>query len=193
MIIEIDNKLISSEIFENKFVCDLNACKGACCVKGDAGAPVTLEEIDILEEELENIKPFLRSEGIEMLEKSGVFYVDTTNEMVTTLVNNAECAFAVFDANGIAKCGIEDAYNAGKTTFKKPISCHLYPIRVVDKKEIKIINYDRWDVCNPACTLGESLNVKTFRFLKEPIIRAFGVEFYNELEIVDAEINHSKF
>ncbi|MEO8934980.1 MAG: DUF3109 family protein, partial [Xanthomarina sp.] len=123
----------------------------------------------------------------------GIFYVDTTNEMVTTLVNNAECAFAVFDSKGISKCGIEDAYNAGKTTFKKPISCHLYPIRVVNKKEIKIINYDRWDVCDPACVLGEALNVKTFRFLKEPIIRAFGVEFYNELEIVDAEISNSKF
>lgn len=192
MIIEIDNKLISTEIFENKFVCDLNACKGACCVKGDAGAPVTLEEIDILENELDNIKPFLRPESIEMLEKSGVFYVDTTNELVTTLVNNAECAFAVFDTKGIAKCGIEDAYNAGKTTFKKPISCHLYPIRVVKKKDYEILNYDRWDLCDPACALGEALNVKTYKFLKEPIIRAFGAEFYKELELVDAEISKMK-
>ena len=182
MIIEIDNKIISTEIFENKFVCDLNACKGACCVKGDAGAPVTLEEIDILENELENIKPFLRPEGIEMLEKSGVFYVDTTNEMVTTLVNNAECAFAVFDTHGIAKCGIEDAYNAGKTTFKKPISCHLYPIRLQKYRDFTAVNYHQWSVCKPAVKFGNKEGVRLYQFLKEPLIRKFGEEWYSNLE-----------
>jgi hypothetical protein len=192
MIIEIDDKIISSEIIEKKFVCDLNACKGACCVKGDAGAPLTLDEINLLEEEIEQIKPFLRLEGITAIEKTGVFYVDTTKDLVSTLVNNAECAFAVFDEKGTAKCGIELAHNAGKSTLLKPISCHLYPIRVKETSLHTILNFDSWEVCNPACKLGESLQVKTYQFLKNPIIRAFGKAFYQELETLDDELTRMK-
>jgi len=192
MIIEIEDKLISSEIIEKKFVCDLNACKGACCVKGDAGAPLAMEEINLLEDEIEQIKPFLRMEGIEAIEKSGVFYVDTSKDLVSTLVNNAECAFAIFDEKGIAKCGIELAHKAGKSTLKKPLSCHLYPIRVAETREHTVLNYDQWDVCDPACQLGKQLQIKTYQFLKEPIIRAFGEDFYKELELVDKEIEESK-
>lgn len=188
MLVEIGDKVVSTQIFERKFVCDLNACKGACCVEGDAGAPLTFEEVSILEDDLEAIKPFMRKEGIEAIEKTGVFYMDQDNEPVTTLVNNSECAFVYFDEKGITKCAIEQAHKEGKTDFKKPISCHLYPIRVKKFNDFKALNYDKWHICDPACSCGESLNVPVFKFLKEPIIRAFGEEFFQELLIVDEEI-----
>ena len=192
MIIEIDNILVSGELLQNNFVCNLNKCKGACCVKGDAGAPLTMEEINVLEEELEQIHPFMRDEGKAAVAQSGVFYMDTFNEPVTTLVHGAECAFANFDAKGVVQCSIEMAHKAGKTTLKKPLSCHLYPIRVSKTKTHKILNYDKWDICAAACTLGDELQVKTFRFLKEPIMRAFGEQFYAEMELVANEIESSE-
>lgn len=192
MLVEIGDKIVSTQIFERKFVCDLNACKGACCVEGDAGAPLTLEEIDILEEDFEAIKPYMRQEGIDAVEKTGVFYMDQDNEAGTTLVNEKECAFVFFDNNGITKCSIEQAHKEGKTDFKKPISCHLYPIRVKEFNDFTALNYDKWDICSPACACGESLNVPVYKFLKEPLIRAFGEEFFDELSIVDEEIKKQK-
>ncbi len=192
MLVEIGDKIVSTQIFERKFVCDLNACKGACCVEGDAGAPLTLEEIDILEEDLEAIKPYMRKEGIDAVDKTGVFYMDQDNEAGTTLVNNKECAFVFFDDNGITKCAIEQAHREGKTEFKKPISCHLYPIRVKEFKDFTALNYDKWDICEPACACGESLNVPVYKFLKEPIIRAFGGDFFEELEVVNEELKNQK-
>lgn len=186
--LEIDNKLISLDVFERKFVCDLTACKGACCVEGDAGAPLTMEEVDILEEELEKIKPFMRSEGIEMVEKTGVFYMDDDNEPVTTLVNGKECAFVRFDDKGTALCSVEDAYNQGVISFKKPISCHLYPIRVAKYRNFEAVNYNEWHICKPACNCGAKLNVPVYKFLKEPIIRKWGQSFFNELEIAAKEL-----
>lgn len=188
MLVEIDDKLVSTQIFENKFVCDLNACKGACCVEGDAGAPLTFEEVDQMEEDLEVYLPYMRKEGIEAVEKTGVFYLDQDGEPVTTLVNGAECAFVYFDENGITKCAIEKAYLEGKTTFKKPISCHLYPIRVKKFNDYEALNYDEWPICKPACACGEALDVPVFKFLKEPIIRAWGEKFYDELLIVENEL-----
>lgn len=192
MLVEIGDKIVSTQIFERKFVCDLNACKGACCIEGDAGAPLTMEEIDILEEDLEAIKPYMRQEGIEAVDKTGVFYMDQDNDAGTTLVNNKECAFVFFDNNGITKCAIEQAHKEGKTEFKKPISCHLYPIRVKEFKDFTALNYDKWDICVPACACGESLNVPVYKFLKEPIIRAFGEEFFEELEVVNEELKNQK-
>ena len=188
MLVEIHDKIVSTQIFERKFVCDLNACKGACCVHGDAGAPLTIEEADILEEDLEKIKPYMRPEGIAAVNETGVFYVDQENDTATTLVNGAECAFVYFDEKGITKCAIEAAHKDGKTDFKKPISCHLYPIRLKQFNDFTAVNYDHWDICEPACKCGEELNVPVFRFLKEPLIRAFGEEFYEELIIVDGEL-----
>ncbi len=188
MLIEIGDKIISTEIFEKKFVCDLTACKGACCVEGDSGAPLTFEEIDILEDDLENIKPFMRPEGILEIEKNGVFYMDSSNQPVTTLVNGKECAFVFFDENGITKCSIEKAHQEGKTEFLKPISCHLYPIRTKTINEYEALNYEEWKICEPACACGESLNVPVFRFLKTPLIRAYGENFFKELELVDKEM-----
>lgn len=188
MLIELNDKIISTQIFERKFVCDLSACKGACCIEGDSGAPLTLDEVNILEEEIEAIKPYMRPEGIAAVEKSGVFYIDQENDAVTTLVNGKECAFVFFDEQGITKCSIEKANKEGKLDFKKPISCHLYPIRTKQFEEFEAINYDVWDICKPACACGDKLDVPVFRFLKEPLIRKYGAEFFAELEQVDREI-----
>jgi hypothetical protein len=188
--IEIEDKLISLDIFEKKFVCDLNACKGACCVEGDAGAPLNMDEIDIIEESLEAIKPYMRQEGIDAIEKSGVFYMDEDNEPVTTLVNGSECAFVYFDENNITKCSIEKAHKEGKLDFKKPISCHLYPIRVAKYRKFQALNYNEWHICKPACACGNELNVPVYKFLKEPITRAWGESFFNELELVAKELEN---
>jgi hypothetical protein len=192
MLVEIQDKVVSLDLFEKKFVCDLNACKGACCIEGDAGAPITEEEIAILEDDLEFIKPYMRPEGIAEVEKTGVFYMDWDNEPVTTLVNGAECAFVFFDEKGITKCAIEQAHKDGKTSFKKPISCHLYPIRAQKYAEFEALNYNEWKICAPACACGENLNVKVYKFLKEPIVRAYGEAFYEEMEIVDRELEKQK-
>ncbi|MES2798490.1 MAG: DUF3109 family protein [Bacteroidota bacterium] len=188
MLVEIDDKVVSTRIFEEKFVCDLNACKGACCIHGDAGAPIDMEEIDLLEELLPAILPYMREEGKAAVATSGVFYVDQENDFATTLVNDSECAFVYFDEKGITKCAIEKAYLEGKSTFKKPISCHLYPIRVKKFPDFTALNYNEWDICAPACACGSELNVSVFRFLKEPLIRVFGEDFYHDLELVDREL-----
>jgi hypothetical protein len=190
--VEIGDKLISLDVFEKRFVCDLSACKGACCVEGDNGAPLEDEEIDIIEDNLDAIKPYMRKEGLDAIAKSGVFYMDQDNEPVTTLVNDRECAFVFFDENNITKCSIEEAYTNGKTNIKKPISCHLYPIRVSKLRNYLAVNYSHWNICSDACKLGAALNVKTFRFLKEPIIRKWGEEFYQEMERVDQELEKGK-
>ena len=143
----IDDTVISSDVADEFFVCDLAKCKGACCVEGDAGAPLTYEEVDQMEEDLENYLPYMRPEGIEAVNKTGVFYMDQDGEPVTTLVNGAECAFVYFDENGITKCAVEKAYLEGKTTFKKPISCHLYPIRV---KKFHDFTADPENQCSPS-------------------------------------------
>lgn len=189
MIIEVDDKLIAADIFSEKFVCDLAACKGACCVEGDAGAPVTTAEINLLEELFDKIKPFLTKEGIKAIEKKGVFYFDKDGDAVTTLVDNSACAFATFDPDGTAKCGIEQANNAGVIEFKKPISCALFPIRTKKFERFEALNYESIPICKPACECGSKLNVPVYRFLKEPLVRAYGKDFYEQLEVVAEEIN----
>jgi len=190
MLIEIGDKVISTQIFERKFVCDLSKCKGACCIEGDAGAPLTEEEVSIIEDGIEEIKPYMRKEGIEEVDNNGVFYMDQDNEPVTALINGGECAFVSFDDKGTALCSIEQANYEGKTNFKKPISCHLYPIRAKKINELTALNYDVWSICSDACELGEKVNVPVYQFLKEPLIRAFGEDFFNELEIASKEIQN---
>ena len=192
MLLEIQDKIVSIDLFEKKFVCDLTACKGACCIEGDAGAPLTFEEVSIMEDDLEKIKPFMRPEGIAAVEETGVFYMDWDNEPVSTLVNEKECAFVTFDEKGTALCAIEQAHKAGVTEFKKPISCHLYPIRVKKYNDFTALNYNEWNICKSACACGDKLDVKVYKFLKEPIVRAFGEEFFTELESVDKEIEKQK-
>ncbi len=181
----IDDKIIDPDILTEQFVCNLDACKGACCWEGDSGAPIEKEEIALLEEELENIKPFLTQKGIAVIEKHGVAeYVPQEKEFGTTLIDNAACAFLTFEENGMAKCGIEKAYEAGKTSFMKPISCHLYPIRVehVPGNNFAMLDYDRWDICSAACTKGEALKVPVYKFLKSAIERKYGADFYEQLD-----------
>jgi len=192
MIIEIGKVLVSSDILEKHFVCDLNACKGACCVEGDDGAPLNQEEIDLIEDNIESIKPYMTQSGIDVVEEQGVFYMDRFNEPVTSLVNNKDCVFVTLDEKGITKCGIEQAYREGNISFNKPISCHLYPIRVSKFSTFESLNYDRWPICNPACSLGEQLKVPIYKFLKEPITRAYGEKFYSEIENVDKQMQAVK-
>lgn len=179
--IVIDGTLVSDEMLERRFVCDLAACKGACCVEGESGAPLEVEEIGYLEDHLDHIKPFLRPEGIAAIDKHGVFTVDQEGDFVTTLVGGAECAFATFDEKGIAKCGIERAYNAGVITFKKPVSCHLYPARLTEMKTGVAVNYHHWPICAPACACGDKLQVPVYVFLKDALTRRFGAEWYEKL------------
>jgi hypothetical protein len=189
MLVEIQDKIVSTQIFERQFVCDLTACKGACCIEGNGGAPVTKEEVDIIEANLDKILPYMRSEGIAAIEAQGVVYEDEDFEPATTLVNDKECAFVYFDQTNTAKCAIEKAHREGQIDFIKPISCHLYPIRTKQFNEYTALNYEKWDICEPACACGEKLDVPVYKFLKEPLIRAFGPEFYKELEIVSRELD----
>lgn len=189
MLVEIQDKIVSTQIFERQFVCDLTACKGACCIEGDGGAPLTKEEIQIIEENLPQILPFMRPEGIAAVEAFGVAYEDQDFEPATTLVDGKECAFVYFDHSNTAKCAIEKAQREGKIDFIKPLSCHLYPIRTKQFNDYLALNYEKWDICEPACACGEKLEVPVFKFLKEPLIRAFGSEFYQELEVVARELD----
>ena len=188
MLVELNDKLISSEIFERKFICDISACKGACCVKGDAGAPIEPDEIIKIANDLDKIKPFMRPELASKISKNNFHYSIHEGEQMVSLNKGKECVFVTFDANGTSKCSIEMAFREGKTNFLKPLSCHLYPIRVKSFEEFEAINYEKWDICQKACELGESHNVPVFRFLKEPLIRAFGNDFYKELEVIADEL-----
>lgn len=177
----IQNTVISDDIRDNFFVCNLEACKGACCVEGDLGAPLEEEELQILEAEYQNIKPFLTAAGQQAIEQQGLYIKDWEGDYSTTTINDRECAYALYDERGILKCGIEQAYLAGATSFKKPVSCHLYPIRITKYEGFEALNYDRWNICNPACSFGANLGVRIYQFLKEPLVRKYGEEWYGEL------------
>ena len=185
--IQIDDKIVSQEIFDQQFVCDLNACKGACCVEGDSGAPLLKNEAKELKKSYSVIKKYLSVDGKEAIKKQGFSVIDSGNDLTTPLVNNRECAY-VFNDSGIIKCAIEKAYLEDKISFKKPISCHLYPIRITEYKEFDAVNYESNKICSPACKLGELLKVSVFRFLKEPLIRKYGESFYTELEVVEKSL-----
>lgn len=173
--------LIGEEVLEKSFVCDLNACQGACCVEGDAGAPLLNEELNELDEAWKVVKPYLSEEGVRAIEEQGKYIEDWDGEYVTPLIKGKECAYTVFE-NGMALCGIEKAFNDGKTNFRKPISCHLYPIRIKSYESFDAVNYDKWSICSAACVLGEQLKVPVFRFAKDALIRKYGQTWYDELE-----------
>lgn len=181
--IAIDNTLISEDIIEKKFVCDLNACKGACCVAGDSGAPLDKDELKILDSVLDKVKPYMVVKGIKAIEKKGAYVIDGDGDYTTTLVSEgAECAFVCFDEQNIAKCAIEKAYQEKKIDWQKPISCHLYPIRITKHKTYDAVNYDKWAICAPACKCGEKLEVPVYKFLKTPLIRKYGKDWFKQLE-----------
>lgn len=183
--IEIDDKIVSSDLLRECFACDLGRCKGICCVEGDAGAPLELDEVDLLEEEYENYAPYMTEEGRQEVERQGFMVVDSDGDYTTPLVNNAECAYA-FSENGVTFCAIERAYREGKCSFLKPISCHLYPIRVKQFSNGSYgLNYHRWSVCRDAVECGKKIGLPVYKALKEPIIRRFGEEFYKALECAE--------
>jgi len=180
--IAIDNILISDEIVEEEFVCDLNACKGGCCVDGAAGAPLEEKELKMLDEIYDEVKPFLSPEGIRAIAKQGKYVYDKEFEYTTPLIDHKMCAYGVKE-NGIVKSGIEKAFLEGKTAFKKPISCHLYPIRITEQQDYDAMNYEpRELLCSPACVLGKKLKVPVYRFLREPLVRKYGEVFYEVLD-----------
>ena len=179
--IEIDNKIVSREILKKQFVCDLKSCKGLCCVEGDSGAPLLRSEIEEIQKIEKIVTPYLCEESREVILKKGVFVIDQDGDLTTPLVNNKQCVYVIKE-KGISKCAIEKAYSDKKTNFKKPISCHLYPIRITKYKDFDAINYESNKLCSPACKLGMEMKVPVYKFLKEPIIRKYGEEFYLELE-----------
>lgn len=180
--IEVQNTLVNEEIMQQSFVCNLNACKGACCLEGDSGAPLEAAELDILNEIYPKVKPFMAKKGIETIEKVGTYVKDFEGDYTTPCVDtNKECAYVIIE-NGITKCAIEKAYENGVIGWQKPISCHLYPIRITTYPEFDVLNYDKWNICSPACTFGSQLNVRVFEFLKAPLIRKYGQDWYTELE-----------
>lgn len=191
--IAIDNVLISDEVVEEQFVCDLTRCKGACCDDGDAGAPLEKEELQHLNDIYDIVKPYLTKEGIREIEKRGKYLYDQEYGWVTPAINGGMCAYGYKDPAGTTKCGIEQAYYDGKITWKKPISCHLFPIRIKKTKRSDLVNYEpREDLCKAACSLGKKLKVPVYVFLKEPIIRKYGPEFYSVLEKVANEYFEAK-
>jgi len=191
--IHIDRTIISDDIFEKKFVCDLNACKGGCCVAGESGAPLEKEELPLIEDALEKVKPYLNKKGLKAIAKQGPWVLDSDGDYTTTLVGKEkECAFVVFDENKIAKCAIEMAHKDGLIEWQKPISCHLYPIRVTHHKNYDALNYHQWNVCKPACACGEKLDVPVYKFLKTPLIRAYGKEWFKKLELAYEEFAGEK-
>lgn len=185
---QLGKTIVSEDIIQKDFVCNLSACKGACCIEGEAGAPVTPEEVGILKEIYPKVKPFLRPEGIAAIEKQGTHITSDLDELETPLVEGKECAYVTFTDKGIASCGIEDAFNAGSINFRKPISCHLYPIRVQEYSEFSAVNYHRWPICDDACTLGKELQVPVYKFTKAALIRKFGENWYTELEKIASEM-----
>lgn len=188
----IQDVLVSDEVVEEQFLCNLNACKGACCWEGDYGAPLSDEELNILQNIYPDVAPFLTEEGRKTIKKEGVYtFYEDAEDFGTPLVDGGACVYMTRDDKGIAQCGIEQAYRAGAIDFQKPVSCHLYPLRITprDENQLEIINYERWDICSAACELGKQEQMPVYRFVKNALIRKYGEAFY---ETLDATAQHLK-
>lgn len=176
--------LVSEDILEKKFECQILSCKGACCVQGDAGAPLDEAELEVIAAEYENVRPFMDAAGLAKVEEVGFHEKDRDGDLVTTCLPGGECVFVVRNAAGIADCAIEKAYFAGNTWFRKPLSCHLYPIRAKKYGEYMALNYHSWNLCSEACRVGEERKIPVYRFLKEALTRKMGPLWYEEFEAV---------
>lgn len=184
---QLGKTIVSEDIIEKEFVCNLSACKGTCCVDGEAGAPLDEEELKILMDIYPHVKPFLRKEGVNAIENQGLFITDE-GDYETPLIEGKDCAYVIYDNKNTAKCGIEEAYFKGKIAWRKPISCHLYPIRLMNYSEFTAVNYHKWPICNDACSLGAQLQIPVYKFVKDALIRKFGFDWYSELEKVAATL-----
>lgn len=185
--LQIQNTLISLDFIEDYFLCDLKECLGECCIEGDAGAPITNNEFEILKTILPIVWEDLTPAAQQIINEQGVAYIDEDGDLVTSIVNGRDCVFTTYDKNGMCLCALEKAYREGKSDFYKPISCHLYPARLTEYSEFTAINYHRWKICKCAEILGKKENVRVYQFLKEPLIRRFGKEWYDELCFVANE------
>ena len=179
-----EDYIISDDIVTEKFCCDVQKCKGGCCIHGDNGAPLLEEELSLLDDIFEDILPYLDDDSIKAIEKQGKYNVDIHGEYVTALVDGKQCVYVYTDDDGIARCAIEKAFLDGIIDFRKPVSCYLYPIRLSKYRDYTAVNYHRWDICKDACIQGEKLNIPVFEFLKEPIIQRFGKDMYEVLSKV---------
>jgi hypothetical protein len=186
--IRIGNIIVSEELFDQHFICDLVKCQGNCCIYGDAGAPLEEEESLLMETSIDKVLPFMRAEGKSAVSEQGTWVIDYDGEKVTPLVEGEECAYVYYE-QGIARCAIERAHQEGALNFQKPVSCHLYPIRVSRLKTGIALNYHRWSICEPARLLGRKEGTPVFRFLKEAIVRVYGRNFYDAMERVYQELN----
>lgn len=181
MIVEVGDVLVSTDIFTEQFCCDLSQCKGECCIEGDAGAPVTQEEIAHIEDALDAVWGDLSAQAQSVIDKQGVAYVDIEGDLVTSIVNGKDCVFTCYDGD-CCLCAIEKAQRAGKIDFIKPISCALYPIREkVLSNGMSALSYNRWDVCHTAVKKGREIGLPIYKFLEGPLTRRFGEEWYAQL------------
>lgn len=183
--IMIDNILVSDEVIKEEFVCNLSACKGECCIQGESGAPLEENEKALIEQTYDIVKDYITPEGRQAIAEQGFYVVDPPDGIARTTLVGGEggpCAYVNYGTDGVTYCGIEKAYLEGKIKFWKPISCHLYPIRIKQSHDVEFVNYFEWDICDPACVLGKSLKVPVYKFLKAPLIRKYGEEFYETLE-----------
>lgn len=185
--LSIGRTVVSMDLLEKRFICDTKKCRGLCCYYGDSGAPLTEEEGEILEKIYPVVKKFMRPQGISSVESQGTSMTDSDGDLVTPMVGTAECAYAIVE-NDIYMCAIERAWHQGKIEFRKPESCHLFPVRVKRYKELDAVNYEEWKICRTAIEKGVAENVPVYRFLEEPLIRAFGKEWYRELTTAAEEI-----
>ena len=192
-VVQIDDTLVSTDCLTEKFCCDLQACKGICCVEGDAGAPVELDEVAAMEAALPAVWPLLSASAQAVIDRQGVVYTDEEGDLVTSIVNGKDCVFTCYDENGHCLCAFEKAFREGKTSFYKPLSCHLYPIRLKKIGDGVALNYHRWEVCRMAVEKGRQLGLPVYRFLKEPLVRRFGVAWYAELESAVEELKAQKY
>jgi hypothetical protein len=173
--------LVSDDIKSVEFVCHLEKCKGACCIEGDLGAPLEEDELKEMKAIQKAVKPYLTKDGLKAIKEQGPYILDEDGDFSTPTIKGRECAYAHYDDKGVLKCGIEQAYLDGKVSFRKPISCHLYPIRITKKKDFEAVNYHKWSICSAACSNGKALQVPLYKFLKEPLVRKYGKAWYQEL------------
>lgn len=182
MMLQIKDTLVSLDLAEEFFCCDLDKCLGQCCIEGDAGAPVTLDEIEKLEEVFDEVKADMLPRAVEEVEANGVAYPDKDGEMVTTLLDDTNCAFCTFAKGGICLCAIDKAYREGRVDWRKPASCALYPVRLKKYPSFTAVNYHRWKICKPAIEKGKRLGIRLYQFLEGPLTEYFGAEWYAELK-----------
>ncbi|MBO7468126.1 MAG: DUF3109 family protein [Bacteroidaceae bacterium] len=191
--VQVGEAIVSFDMLKEPFCCDLSCCKGVCCIEGDAGAPVTIDEVAAIENLLPEIEQHLSPEAKDVISKQGVAYTDASGDLVTNIVNGKDCVFTCYGSDGCCYCAIERAFREGRTSFMKPLSCHLYPIRISKVGSYKALNYNRWDICKAAVIKGKREDIPVYKFLKEPLIRCFGEEWYNELETVVEELKKQNY